>query len=97
MRTAHSVFSYKLFLSGKWSSQVNVPAGKFDYAVSYEAQPDEKSLPAMLDQVKVVTPTCTATLQRADLENNFKKDPEGRNTWDLHVSSRLLISFGCSK
>lgn len=93
----NTVLGYELLLSGKWSSQVNVPAGNFDYAVSYEAQPNEKTPPAMLDQIKVVTPTCSATLQRTDLEKNLKKDPAGRNTWDLHVSSRMLISFGCSK
>lgn len=91
------VLGYEILLSGQWASRINVEAGKFDYAINYEAQPNEASLPGSIEQIKLVTPSCDKILQRAELEKNFKKDPAGRHNWDLHVSPQLLISLGCGK
>jgi hypothetical protein len=50
---------------GKWFATVSVPAGEFNYAMTYKAQRDEKKHPVILEQVKLITPSCATTLQRA--------------------------------
>lgn len=91
-----SALDYQLRLSNYWSKPAKLQAETFEYVMAYEADKQEIMLPATLSSVKISTAKCSIEMKREDLVKHFHQDPEGRHTWDLHVTDNLLKGFGCS-
>ena len=87
--------SYYLELSNNLTAETSILPDEFDYALEYDANPGEP-LTSQLTKILIISLKCTATLNREDLLRYMAKDPEGRNTWDLHITKNLLSTIGCN-
>ena len=90
-----SNISYQLYLSNKWTPSTKIESKKFDYVLEYEQMDKSEGVTNQLSKIKLITINCKLTLDRKDIVKHIKKDPEGRNTWDLHVNELLLKNVTC--
>ncbi len=91
-----SSISYQLYLSNKWTPSTKIESKKFDYVLEYEQMDKSEGVTNQLSKIKLITINCKLTLNRKDIVKHMKKDPEGRNTWDLHINELLLKQFKCN-
>lgn len=91
-----SSVSYQLHLSNKWTLPTKIESKQFNYVLEYDQMDKHKGVTNQLNKIKIITINCKFTLDRKDIVKHMKKDPEGRNTWDLHVNELLLKQFKCN-
>jgi len=91
-----SNISYQLYLSNKWTSSTKIKSKQFNYVLEYDQTGKNESITNQLSKIKLISKNCNLTLDRKDIVKNIKKDPEGRNTWDLHVNELFLKQFKCN-
>lgn len=89
--------SYQLLLSGKLTPPVKIESGQFDYVLEYGQNIGENSFDEQLTEITLLMSGCRIKLERTELLKEFKKDTEGRNTWDMHVNRSLLRRYSCKK
>lgn len=89
------LLEYQLQLSNKWTHPVRIETKQFDYVFEYEQADRNEGLPLQITGIKLKAPKCKVMLGRKNIEKQFARDPEGRNTWDMHVSDELLNHLGC--
>ena len=84
-------------LSAKQAPEEPINAGEFKYIIEYEEDPGKPAmLPDMLADMQIdISPDCQITLTRGELTVLFIRDPEGRRTWDLHISGAFVKQHGC--
>ncbi len=87
--------NYELELSGKWTAPIKIESNQFDYVLEYDQTDKGEGIARQLTKIKLSIASCNITLHRKDMIKHMAKDPEGRNTWDLHVNKYLLKKFGC--
>lgn len=92
----NSNINYQLYLSKKWTSSTNIESKQFNYILEYDQMDKHKSVTNQLTKIKIETVNCNLFLKRKDIVEHMKKDPEGRNTWDLHVNKQFLKQFKCN-
>jgi hypothetical protein len=90
-----SVIQYQLALSKKLTPLSEVQGKAFDYVYEYEQTGKIDVLTKELSQLILIIGGCKVVLSRAELEYNFVIDPEGRNTWNLHVTQKLTKQADC--
>lgn len=86
--------SYYLELTNKSTAETSILPNEFDYTLEYDADTSEP-LTSQLTKIIIISPKCKATLNRENMLRYMEKDPEGRNTWDLHITKTLLSTIGC--
>lgn len=90
-----TALTYQLLLSSNWSPVTDIKPGELDYVLEYDLTDKSEGIARQLTKIWLKAGTCTITLNRQDIIRHMAKDPEGRNTWDLHVTPKLLSLFGC--
>ncbi len=91
-----SSISYQLYLPNKGTPSTKIESKQFGYVLEYEQTDKNEGVTNQLSKIKLTTKNCKLTLDRKDIVKHIKKDPEGRNTWDLHVNKLLLKQFKCN-
>jgi len=89
--------SYQLKLSGNLTSPVKIEVGMFDYVLEYDQIKNDDTIDNQLTEIILQQSGCLIRLVRADMLKIISKDPDGRNTWDLHVNEELIKQFTCMK
>jgi len=89
------VIQYQFMLSNTQTPWANIQKNEFDYAYEYEQDGKIDVLPKELSQVTIMVGGCKVMLSRSEMENSFIIDPEGRNTWNLHVTQKLKDKVRC--
>ncbi|HEY5602587.1 MAG TPA: hypothetical protein VIM41_05720 [Gammaproteobacteria bacterium] len=87
----------RITLSGKQATEELINSGEFKYIFEYEEDPNEPvKFPQMFTAMQIdVPPGCSVAVGREALADLFVRDPEGRRTWDLHVSESFIKKQGC--
>lgn len=91
-----SAINYQLYLSNKWTPTATIKSNNFDYVLEYEQNANSIGVTSQLAKILILSTNCKITLKRKDINDYIKKDPEGRNTWDLHITKALLNEFKCN-
>ncbi len=86
---------YQLTLSGKITRPVRIISGEFDYVYEYEQEENINSLPDELSGVILLIDDCKLIFDKNKLKESFIADPDGRKTWNLHVTSDYINSIEC--